>query len=177
MAKDSNLIYLTVGGIIVLLVFLIVQFSRRAPVRLEDCGDIVVETPTGIIKVSKKNIIRSFMKLNEIFKERYYTLKVNRRCVAEMIESITYFIRINPQFDTDRAEKQLFIIFKNTDTLYNASGAFHTIIEDDDEVFNDNFMHLIVLIDILVELLNDDICTRGILNLKPIKKIMRNNSV
>lgn len=182
-SSTKNFYIISAVGI-VLVLLIIVQLSQKSSYEYVKGSTIAVKTSQGLIKMRTDAIAAKIALINAEMQKFINTNAPVRYelAIQSAIKNLKQMIKANPGKNLCNVEKRASIIDRAMGELVtydevSASHAYKTIVEHDtiDHLNGENaFMYLLRNIDIVIELLHNEVCDEGILDLEILESILHN---
>lgn len=181
-SSDTKNFYIASAVGVILILLIIVQFSKKESYKYAAGSSIAVKTSQGLIKMRADMVAARLAAINAELQKFIDTNAHVRYELAIQIAmaNLKQMIDANPKKNLCNLEKKASIVDRalGDSITYDevaASQAYQTIVEHDsiDHLTGEQaFMHLLQNMNIVIDLLHNEVCDGGILDLEILESIL-----
>jgi hypothetical protein len=181
-SADAKKLYIAGGVGVVLVLLVIIQLSRRQVLKYNAGHDLAVKTSQGLIKMNARMLADKLSKINADM-QKFRGTDITRTyspAVKKAIHGLEKFISDNPGVDLCKANVKANVIHQalSDAVTYDErqqAEAYGTIVEHDTQSYSDDrtqFEFFLTRLDILINLLHNEVCVDGLLDLDMLEKLL-----
>lgn len=181
-SSNAKNMYIASAVGIVLVLYIVVQFSKRQSYKYHATQSIAVKTSKGLIKMHAEAVATRLAAINAEMQKFKGTNTVTRysKAIQQAMNHIKHMIKTNPKKNFCNLEKKASVVDQALSDfiIYDeaaASQSWNTIVEQDSiDYMNDKdaFVYLLGNMEALITMLHNEVCEDGILDLDMLEQLL-----